>query len=267
MKSTFRRAALGLLLCATGIAAQAHSPFLMPSTTVLSTPDWITVDAAVSNDLFNFTAFPLALDKLQVTAPDGSLVAPENLSKGKLRNTFDLQLKQPGTYRIAVLNDGVFARWKDKASGQNKRARGTPESIAAQIPADAQEVEITQSAGRIEAFVSVGKPSTLKTIGSGLELVAAAPNDLVKGEKTSFAMLLDGKPAKDLEVKLIAGDTRYRDKVDAISLRTDADGRFSVTWPAPGMFRLEAGSKDDKTTLPHATERRLSYAATLEVMP
>ena len=136
-----------------------------------------------------------ALDNLVVTAPDGSAVKPENMHKGKLRSVFDLNLAQPGTYRIAVLNDGVFARWKDKATGQTKRARGTPENIASQIPADAQEVEVTQSAGRIETFVTVGKPSALKPSGKGLELVTAAnPTDLVKGEKASFSPA-DRRPA------------------------------------------------------------------------
>ena len=109
----------------------------MPSSTVLSKADWITVDAAVSNDLFFFNHNPLNLDSLAVTAPDGSAVKPENMSKGRLRAGFDLNLTQPGTYRLALINEGVFARWKDKATGQTKRARGTPENIASQIPADA----------------------------------------------------------------------------------------------------------------------------------
>ena len=37
------------------------------------------------------------------------------MAKGKLRSMFDLNLTQPGTYRVAVVNEGVFARWKDKA--------------------------------------------------------------------------------------------------------------------------------------------------------
>jgi uncharacterized GH25 family protein len=180
---------------------------------------------------------------------------------------FDLNLAQPGTYRIAVLNDGVFARWKDKATGQVKRARGTPASIAGQIPADAQEVEVTQSAGRIETFVTVGKPSTLKPIGKGLELVAANPTDLVKGEKATFALQIDGQPAKDIEVNVTPGNTRYRDKVDEVAIKTDAKGQFTVTWPQAGMYWLEATTKDGKTSVPQAKERRLTYAATLEVMP
>ena len=59
---------------------------------------WVTVDAAVSNDLFYFEHNPLQLDNLSVVAPDGSSVAPENMAKGTYRNTFDVKIGQPGTY-------------------------------------------------------------------------------------------------------------------------------------------------------------------------
>src|SRR3546814_10266837 len=49
-------------------AAQAHKAFLLPSTTVLTESDHkITVDAAVSNDLFYFNHVPMRLDDLQIT--------------------------------------------------------------------------------------------------------------------------------------------------------------------------------------------------------
>jgi len=268
MKIQLRIAALAIALSAAAGTAGAHNLWLLPSSTVLSKADWITVDAAVSNDLFFFNHRPLSLEHLVVTAPDGSTVAPENAASGKLRSVFDLDLKQSGTYRIAVLNEGVFARWKDKTSGQAKRARGTPESIAGQIPADAQEVEVTQSAGRVETFVTVGKPSQLKPGGKGLELVTLSnPTDLVKGEKASFALQIDGQPAHELEVTVTPGNSRYRDSLNEIKTKTDAKGVFSITWPQAGMYWLEATARDNKTSQPRAKERRLSYAATLEVMP
>lgn len=268
MKNILRSAALAISLTAIAFAVQAHNVWLLPSSTVLSKADWITVDAAVSNDLFFFNHRPLALESLSVTAPDGSSVQPENLSKGKLRSTFDLNLTQTGTYRLAVINEGVFARWKDKATGQVKRARGTPDNIASQVPADAQDVEITQSAGRIESFVTVGKPSALRPSGKGMELIpVTAPSDLVKGEKAAFSLLIDGQPARDVEVTVTAGSTRYRDKVGEQTLKTDGNGQFSITWPSAGMYWLEASANDNKTSVARAKERRLSYAATLEVMP
>jgi uncharacterized GH25 family protein len=262
-----RTTALALALSAASLA-QAHNAWLLPSSTVFSKADTVTVDAAVSNDLFVANHAPLRLEGLQITAPDGSMVKAENEARLKLRNVFDVPLSAPGTYRIAVVNAGVFASWKDKATGQAKRARGTAETIGKEIPADAQELAITQSSGRIETFVTVGKPSPLRLTGQGLELVASgSPTDLVKGEKSTFTLHLDGQPAKDIEVTVTAGNTQYRDKLEEHKLKTDDKGQFSVTWPSAGMYWLDASTRDDKVTVPQAKQRRLSYAATLEVMP
>lgn len=255
------------LLMAAASAAQAHNVWLLPSSTVLSKSEWITVDAAVSNDLFFFNHVPLGLDNLVVTAPDGSTLAPENAHKGKLRSVFDLNLTQPGTYRLAVVNGGLMATYKDKA-GQPKRWRGTPEKFAAEVPADAQDLKVTQSAGRVETYVTVGKPSAVKASGKGLELVPVThPNDLAQGEKATFAFHVDGKPAAGVEVVVVAGSSRYRDKLGEIKAKTDAQGQFSITWPAAGMYWVDADVKDDKTSVPQAKERRLSYVGTLEVLP
>lgn len=93
------------------------------------------------------------------------------------------------------------------------------------------------------------------------------PNDLVAGDTASFQLLLDGKPAADVEVELVPGGIRYRDKLLDTKLKTDADGKFSVKWTGPGMYCLEASVADQKTTLPQATQRRASYIATVEVLP
>lgn len=258
--------AAALVAAATG--AQAHNAWLLPSSTVFSKADIVSVDAAISNDLFVANHAAMRLDNLQITAPDGSAVKPESEARLKNRSVFDVPVAQPGTYRIAVVNAGMFASWKDKATGQQKRARGTAETIAKEVPADAQELTMTQSAGRVETFVTMGKPSALRPIGQGMELVAAtSPTDLVKGEKAVFTLLVDGQPARQLEVVVTPGNTQYRDQLSDMKLKTDDRGRFEVTWPAAGMYWLEASTKDDKTSAPQAKERRLSYAATLEVMP
>jgi len=266
MKFT-RTVAAGLLALGCALSAQAHNIWLLPSTTVLSKGEWITVDAAVSNDLFFFNHVPLNIEKLVITAPDGSTLAPENTHRGKLRSVFDLNLTQAGTYHLAVVNAGLFASYKD-AAGQTKRWRGSPENLAREIPAGAQDLKVTQSNGRVETFVTVGKPSAIKLSRVGLELVPVThPNDLVKGEKATLAFHVDGQPAAGLEVTLVHGGTRYRDKVGEIKATTDAQGQFSVTWPQAGMYWVDADINDKKTTVPQATERRLSYVGTLEVLP
>ncbi|MCD0502797.1 DUF4198 domain-containing protein [Bordetella petrii] len=264
MKHALRFAAA--LVLGLPAASHAHDMWMLPSSTVLSgTDSWITVDAAVSNDKFYFNHAPLRLDNLVIQAPDGQAAQPQNASRGKLRSTFDLQLQQAGTYRIAVVNDGVFARWKQ--DGQPKRYFGPAEGLAQAVPAQAQDLQISQSVSRIETFATAGKPSAITPTGKGLELVPVThPNDLYADEPATFQMLIDGKPASGLEVTIIPGGSRYRDQVGEIDVQTAQDGKFQVKWPQSGLYWVEASHEDGKTTVKQASKRRLSYVVTLEVL-
>ena len=131
-------------------------------------------------------------------------------------------------------------------------------------------MQVTQSAGRIETFITAGSPSedALKPTGAGLELVPVThPNDLFAGEAATFRLVLDGKPATDLDVVVIPGGMRYRSAQGDINVKTDAKGEFVVTWPTAGMYWLEASLEDDKTSVPQAKQRRASYVGTFEVLP
>lgn len=264
MKTAIRfAAALALSLPA---ITHAHDTWMVPSSTVLSgTDSWITVDAAVGNDKFYFNHAALRLDSLVITAPDGKTVQAENANRGKLRSTFDLQLTEAGTYQIAVVNDGVFARWQE--DGKRKRYFGNAEGLDKAVPANAKDVEIAENVRRVETFATAGKPSPVKASGKGLELVPVThPNDLYAGETATFQLNLDGKPAADLDVAIVPGGSRYRDQVGEIALKTDKDGKIEIKWAAPGLYWLEAHTADNKTTVKKAKERRLSYVATLEVL-
>lgn len=262
-----KHAIVAATLALAALSAQAHDMWFKPSSTVLSKSDWVTVDAAVSNDVFFFNHRPLGLENVKVTGPDGATVEMKNAHKGELRSVFDFKPEQPGTYRVTMLANGVMGGYKD-ANGQPKRVRGTAEDVLKQIPADAKDVRITENVRRMETFVSVGKPSAIANTGKGLEMKPVThPNDLVSSEEATFGFLLDGKPAANLEVELVADGIRYRDGVSAIKLRADANGMVKVKFPRAGLFWLSADAQDDKTTVPQAKERRLGYVATLEVLP
>jgi len=290
MHHALKWTAVTLALCLP-FSAQAHRAWMLPSATVLSGDEpWISVDAAVSNDLFYFEHFPLRIagvgepDKapaggppgmrprpaaqLQVMAPDGSLLKPVNGSLGRYRSTFDLPLAQKGTYKLAIANNGLFARYQE--NGENKRWMGPAENFARDVPADARELVVSQVDNRMEVFVTSGAPSTrvLTPTGKGLELQPVThPNDLFAGETAEFVFLLDDKPAADVEVSVIPGGNRYRDQLGEINLRSDANGAVTLTWPAAGMYWLEAEVRSKQDLSAPASERRASYSATLEVLP
>lgn len=267
MKNALRAFAVSAALLVP-FASHAHKAWLLPSATVSTVDQWITVDGAVSNDLFYFNHVPLRLDSLAIIAPDGSKLTPQNTHTGKYRSVFDLQLKQNGTYKVALVNNGLFASYEE--DGKRKRWRGTAEKFAAEVPANARNLEVSESVGRIETFVTAGKPSetALKPANLGLELMPVThPNDLYAGEASKFRFLVDGKPVPNLEVVVQAGGTRYRNEQEEQTLKTDANGELSVAWPAPGMYWLETTLQDQKTTVKQAKQRRLSYVATFEVLP
>lgn len=283
-----------LAVAAWPATVMAHRQWMLPSATVLSRADtWVTVDAAVSNELFYFDHVPLRLSGLVITAPDGSTIQPENVSVGRFRSTFDVHLRQPGTYRIASVNETVFATWME--DGEQKSWRGPATAFAKEVPAGAPGLRTARLVSRVETFVTAGKPDhkALEPCGSGLELVAIThPNDLIAGEEATLQLLLNGKPAANLEVTFVPGGIRYRDSLMDWRVTTDADGRFRVVFPHPGMYWMNAtvggpqrGSGAPESRPPRAASNadppaaagggrmffpggdRASYTAVLEVMP
>jgi uncharacterized GH25 family protein len=285
---------LALLAALGPVSAVAHSQWLLPSATQVENstnpqrPTYVTVDAASSNGLFYADHNAMRLTGLQITGPDGAAVEPENVSTGKLRSTFDVKLLKPGTYRIASVNNSVMARYKK--DGQDVNFRGTEETFAKDVPANAEGLTVSRNFGRVETFVTSGAPTDIKAIGKGLEILPLQPTtDLVLGESAKFRVLVDGKPTSGLSIKIVPGGVRYRGALKDQVLKTDANGEFSIKWELAGAYwvntsyppRPEADDDDAPAGGPAAGGQgggmgaprgpmaplRMSYSVTLEVMP
>lgn len=156
--------------------------------------------------------------------------------------------------------------------GPGGRPQIDPSHIVASvddIPANATDLDLTETMGRNEFFVSAGEPSDdlFKPVGKGLEFVPVTlPTDLVSNEPGQFRFLVDGQPAAGLEVEVIPGGRRYRDSDATQKLKTDDQGMLTVQWPMAGMYWINASLTDAKPSHPKASKRRMSYTATLEVL-
>ncbi|MFW7340098.1 DUF4198 domain-containing protein [Pollutimonas sp. H1-120] len=249
--------------------ASAHDAWILPSATTLSGEKaWVTVDAAAGNDKFYFNHRPLNLNGLQITSPSGASLKAENAFSGELRSGFDLQLTEDGSYRIALVRNGLSAQWRQ--DGKPKRWFGSSSDFAKQVPQDASELKVQERSSRIETFVTKGKPSAIAEVKEGISLKPVThPNDLFAGEAAQFIMTMDGQPAKQIKVHVVPEGSRYRDQLNAIELTADDAGKIEITWPRPGRYWLAAETSTPATsTAPAGTTKRLmSYSATLEVLP
>lgn len=294
----FTAAAIGL-----AVPAYAHNAWFLPSATVLSdTQQSVTVDAGTSTAPFEPNHNAMNVDGVKIWAPDGSVTNVENVTRSRYRSTFDVRIDQPGTWRIGMENAGVTGSFKvDGEPWMVGRRRGPPPGAAAanapatapagpaaaapggrpridpsrvvasvdEIPANATDLDLTETMGRNEFFVSAGEPSDalFKPSGKGLEFVPVTlPTDLVSNEPGQFRFLVDGQPAAGLEVEVIPGGRRYRETDGTQKLKTDDQGMLTVQWPMAGMYWLNTRMTDDKPSHPRANKRRLSYTATLEVL-
>ncbi|MBW6533267.1 DUF4198 domain-containing protein [Sphingomonas sp. RRHST34] len=267
-------------LLALPAAVSAHRMWLLPSGTIFSGTDgWVTVDSAVSNDLFYADHQPGRLENVRVWQPDGTPGTLQNGATGRYRSVFDVRLDKPGTWKIGSAMSGIVGSFK--VGGVEKRVggRGGPPTSAggprqppltvADIPADATDVRLTETSARNEIFVTAGEPTrtVLTPSGKGLEIdYVTHPDELVAGEIARFRFLVDGQPATALKVIVVPGGKRYRDAEGARELTTAADGTLAIEWPGAGMYWLNATLTDSHATAPRATQRRMSYTTTLEVM-
>ena len=266
MKKTFALVALTAAL-ALPLSAQAHRAWLAPTSTVLSGADaWVGFDAGMSNGVFIADHAAMNLAGLVITAPDGSTAQAEHMNRAQYRSSFDLHLTQTGTYRVANVSSGVGGSYM--LNGERQRFRATTADYASEIPVGATEVQVSRNASRTETFVTLGEPSTtaLTPTGQGIELVPVThPNDLVSGETATFKLVADGAPAAGLQVTVARGGLRYRDAPEEITVTTDAEGAFSVTWPEPGLYWLNASVRTEAQG--DQLGSNASYNGVVEVLP
>lgn len=269
-----KKALLTCTLLVTMTQAHAHRQWLLPSSTQIDAKEaWVTIDGAVSENLFDFDTNALDLDNLQIVAPDGSLLTPSNRVTTKFRSSADIRLVQKGTYKISNTSHNVMATYV--LNGESKRWRGTEDKMAQEIPTEATDINVSRSFSRLETYVTVNKitDSVLSMTGQGLELLPLNhPNELFSQEKTHFKVLLDGKPLINKLVSIIAGGVRYRGILGEITAVSDKNGVIEVKWPNAGMYYLKIAYPqademlaDDKR--PDMPPKRYSYALTLEVLP
>jgi uncharacterized GH25 family protein len=249
-------------------AAHAHRAWFVPSSTVVSGDNaWVTIDGAVSNNLFFPDHRPMQIDAISITAPDGSSVKPVNATVGQYRTTFDLKLLTRRAPTASLRPIAASTRRGRKAQRRSAGAARWP-SMWRRASTRSRALQLTLSSRRVETFVTNGAPSEIKPTGKGLELVPVThPNDLYSGEEITFKLTDNGKPAANVEVTVIAGGDRYREEAGELVVKTGADGTVKLTLENAGMYWLEAESRGTSSMEGKPVNSMSTYVAVLEVLP
>ncbi|WP_324699692.1 DUF4198 domain-containing protein [Novosphingobium sp. RL4] len=272
----------GFAAAAFAAPAHAHRAWLLPSTASLSgTGQVVSVDAAVSNDLFHPDHVALNSDQITVNAPDGSDGLVENAAKGRHRSTFDVKIDKPGTWRIGTQRTAYAGSFK--LNGEEWRVGGRPPRPVApgaapapvrrvaglaDIPAGATDIKLAEVIATNAIFVTADAPTkTVFVTGKGLEFDPVThPSALVSDEEARFRFLVDGRPAAGVKVNVVPGAKKFREAEMAQELVTDAQGVLTVKWPVAGVYWLNAATADARPDERRASERRMSFTTTLEVL-
>ncbi|WP_293616534.1 DUF4198 domain-containing protein [Ponticaulis sp.] len=260
------------MICAAGfMAAQpafAHRMWMLPSTFTLSGDDqWITVDGAISNDLFFPNHHALDYRNVQIYTPSGEAESVEDGWRGRYRTAFDVHLTEQGTYRIAEEGSAWMAFYEE--DGERRRQRGSLEELQEAGFFDNPAAEVFHSRRNVETYVTLGALSTtaFAQTGEGLEFRPVThPNDVYAGEEARFAFTLGGEPAAGLEVEIVKGNDRYRDDPGTITAETDENGEFSFTPEDAGRYWISTSIRGEGEHNGHAIGVGHSYVVTLEAL-
>jgi hypothetical protein len=213
--------ALAIALAGIACAAQAHRPWMLPTSTFIETDReaWVTIDGAVSEGLFDVDHMPLRMDGLLVTDPDGITAPAPAATVGKFRSSVDLQAAEerhlPHHPGRGERHGQLQTEWRDEALPRHRadRRQGDPAwrhrgQAHHHGPAPGHLRHRQQADHR-----------RLKPLGSGLELVPVThPNELRAGEKATFRFQLDGKPLPNFPFSLIPGGVKYRGTLNEVRL-------------------------------------------------
>ncbi|WP_417597529.1 DUF4198 domain-containing protein [Oceanospirillum sp.] len=245
LKSWSRKAALATaMVLGVSSLTQAHPMWLLPHEYNLSgeKSEWITVDASASHTIFSPDK-ALGLDRISIFTPEGGKQRLGSYFKGHRRSVFDLEIDQPGTWKMELKRPTVYFTFYTNKRGAKKRIFADKQEAQAQLPKGAKDVVTKQFNVSTVAYITWQAPDekVLELTGKGLEIAGPThPSDVVAGDEVNFQFFVDGKPAKDVEIELTPHNTKYRNDRMMQKLKTDSEGMLTFTPEIVGPWYLTA---------------------------
>jgi uncharacterized GH25 family protein len=263
MKS-FSVLAGALLALGAAVAANAHTPYLAPTSFDPMHGELVTLDAAFAEEFF---APEVVFDNSEfvVIDPQGKSSPADTVQRLKTRAVIEHKLGEKGTYRFSSGRrlGAVIRSWELDGKKESTRDSAKPMPEGAKLLAHYQSVSLS------EAYVTFGAPSkaALKPYGNGLELVPIThPGDLYTGEKFTFEIRFDGKPLAGQDVEIFPATRDSSSKKAAAKLTTDAAGKATFDPAKAGIYLALIRYRGKAPAEAAAPEYGFSYTLSFRVL-
>ena len=198
---------------------------------------------------------------LSIIHPEGWRMGPSSTYVGQTRTVAEIELQQPGTYRIETARPAEY--WTQIEANGKKEWVTKPKD---QLPG----VKIIQSEHRwfhTTTFVTVEKhtQSVLEATGVPLEIVPLThPNKIVVDKPFVLQVLSRGQSVPDQKVEVYSEIDSGHDAA-LMTAVTNADGKCELIFPSPGRHLLIAKLRQEAKDSSRANIDDFSVSMLVEV--
>lgn len=248
--------AAALAIAATGPAA-AYTSYILPAD--FSPENEMRLEAAFASTFFT-PAIGLPAD-MTLLSPSGAPFTFNRVESTGQVTTAHAALSRHGTYRISTGERlGAISTMVAENGGWRQLAQGEAP------PADA-EVRTLQTVTVADTYVSVGAPNRTvvdRHIGALALHPITHPNQVLTSQGFLVELLFNGAPFANMPLVIYeSGDV---DTDTSAYVVTDATGRATLTFSAPGRYVIAARHRGDAPAGSDAQVRSYTTTLTFEVI-
>ena len=232
----------------------AHQQWLAPSFVYQSGDSaWLSFDHTFGDQRFQPSSGPGSYYSWWIVGPDGIKRSVPHLFLGKTRTVGEIELTEPGTYRIEGVEDKMpFTLIK--VDGEDKWQPGTR--------ADFDGYEVVRSRvyfNKSVTYVTLESESDslLEIAGDPLEILFEEnPTNLYEEKGFQVRVLASGEPLTNQEVQIYSADSHGHDAAETCS--TDSSGYCGFEMSSGGRYLLQTSIQGDNSD--NAVTDGYSYA-------
>ena len=197
---------------------------------------------------------------LSILHPEGWRIGPSSTYVGKTRTVGEIELREPGTYRIEIDRPAQYVA-EIEVDGERTWVSKSKD----QLPGK----KIIQSEHRwsgTATFVTVKEytQGVLEATGALLEIVPVThPNRIFVGKPFVVRVLSRGQSVPNQEVQAYSEMDSGHDPM--LATVTDADGECELVFPSPGRYLLTADLRQAAKDSSRANVDILSVSMLVEV--